>query len=264
MVLADQPLAIWQINALGTAHVLEAARLHKVARVVVCSTCDVYGDLPGDVDETTLPRPVSVYGASKVAAEAAMQAYIREHGLDAVALRLGWIYGPGRQTPTTLEDMIRASLAGRPLTVAASPEQVTHYLYVDDAVQGLLCAGQVAALPGRVYNISAGQGVAMGDVVKVFAKVAPTCEVTLSGGKASPVPASLDNRRAARDLGFAPATSLEQGLLLDQYRSICDLDQDNLVSPADTNLSCSSFTNFLMSPLASHQPKPNSAFMALA
>ena len=150
MVLADQPLKIWQINALGTAHVLEAARLHGVGRVVVCSTCDVYGDQTGEMDESTLPRPTSVYGASKVAAEAAMLGYVREHRLDAVALRLSWIYGPGRRTPTTLENMIRAAISGQDISVDAAPDDTTHYLYIEDAVHGLICAGLANTLAERV------------------------------------------------------------------------------------------------------------------
>ncbi len=214
MVLADQPLAIWQINSLGTAHVLEAARRHAVARVVVCSTCDVYGDLTGTVDETTLPHPLTIYGASKVAAEAAMLGYVREHGLEAVALRLAWIYGPGRQTPTSLAAMIRAAAVGEALSIDAGPDDITHYLYIEDAVSGLVCAGQVAVLKERVYNISAGRGIAMRDVVATFRDLEPNAAITLSQAAAPSLPAVLDNCRALRDLGFSPATSLAEGLWL--------------------------------------------------
>ena len=167
MVLADQPLKIWQINALGTAYLLEAARLHGVGRVIVCSTVDVYRDQTGVMDEATLLRPTSVYGASKIAAEAAMMGYIREHGLDAVALRLSWIYGPGRQTPTTLEAILRAGIAGQNIDIAASLGDVTHYRCIDDAVNGLIGAGQALTLPERVYNITAGAGIPMQRVIEI-------------------------------------------------------------------------------------------------
>lgn len=212
MVLADRPLAIWQINALGTAHVLEAARLHGVGRVVVCSTADVYGDLTGVVDERTLPRPVTVYGASKLAAEAAMLGYVRQHHLDAVALRLSWIYGPGRRTSTMLETILRAAIAGHGISVDAAPGDITHYLYVQDAVAGLVRAGQAATLAERIYNITAGPGLAMRDVVSALMRLSPGCTVTLTGSGSAPLPAAMDNQRAARDLGFAPTTSLDQGL----------------------------------------------------
>ncbi len=214
MVLADQPLAIWQINALGTAHVLEAARRQGVARIVVCSTCDVYGDLTGVVDETTLPHPVTIYGASKVAVEAAMMGYVREHSLDAVALRLAWIYGPGRQTPTSLEAMIRGSMSGTTVRVDAGPDEITHYLYIEDAVSGLLCAGLAETLTERVYNISAGPGIRMRDVVKTFLSLAPEAVILLKDRAAPALPEALDNRRAALGLGFRPMISLADGLRL--------------------------------------------------
>ena len=185
-----------------------------MARVVVCSTCDVYGDLTGVVDETTLPHPVTVYGASKVAAEAAMLGYVKEHGLDAVALRLAWIYGPGRQTPTSLEAMIRGGLSGTAVTVDAGPDDITHYLYVEDAVSGLLSAGQATTLTGRVCNISQGLGIRMRDVVATFRNLAPQAEIILTDTKAPALPEVIDNRRAARDLGFSPVTSLSEGLRL--------------------------------------------------
>ena len=174
MVLAHQALAIWQINALGTAHVLEAARRHEVGRVVVCPTCDVHGEQTGVPGESTLPRPASVCGASKVAAEAAMLGYVREHQLDAVALRLSWIYGPGRHTTTMLENLIRASMTGRAISIDAAAGDITHYLYIEDAVDGLICAGHAKPLALRVYNITAGQGIPMRNIVTMFESLVPT------------------------------------------------------------------------------------------
>src|SRR3954469_5673959 len=67
MVMADRPLDIWNINATGTANLLEAARVTKAGRVVVCSTVEVYGDVvTGTAAEMTRPQPDSVYGASKL------------------------------------------------------------------------------------------------------------------------------------------------------------------------------------------------------
>lgn len=57
-----------------------------------------------------------------------MLGYVNQHSLDAVALRLSWIYRPGRRTPTTLEDILRAGLTGRAIGVDAAPDDITHYL----------------------------------------------------------------------------------------------------------------------------------------
>lgn len=213
MVLADQPLEIWRTNVLGTANVLEAARRGAAGRVVVCSTANVYGDLTGPVDELTLPMPTSVYAASKLAAEGAVVGYAREHGLDTIALRLSWIYGPGRRTPTELEQVLRAALTGGSARFSEAPDDFTHYLYIDDAVDGLICAGRACALSDRIYNITAGLGVPTRRLAEIITELRPGSRVSLAAPQTSAAGASIiDIGRAKRDLGFHPATELKAGL----------------------------------------------------
>lgn len=213
MVMPDYPLDIWRINTGGTVHVLEAARRYGVGRVVICSTSEVYGTCSGHVDETTLPRPDSVYGASKLAAEQAMLGYVGEHGVDAIALRLSWIYGPGRTTPTSLEQAIRAGLQGRDAMMVAAPEAATHYIYIDDALQGLLRAATVATLDDRVFNITAGPAVPMSKVARLIeqmtANVTVGCKATANS---APGITHIDNSLAARALGFKVTVPLAEGL----------------------------------------------------
>ena len=216
MVMADRPLEIWRVNVMGTAHLLETARRGRVARFVLCSSIDVYGaTAAGKIDEDTAFAPESVYGASKVAAEAALTGYAREHGMDAIAVRFSWIYGPGRRTPTTLERLIRAGLAGQPIALEGDALQRTHYLFIDDAVAGVLAAARAPAkLPRRAYNITAGEGVPIQRVIETLTSLLPELRVRfLEGGGASlPGPIGFDPSNAAHDLGYRPQVSLMQGL----------------------------------------------------
>ena len=165
------------------------------------------------MDEASHPHPVSVYAASKLAAEAATLGYVREHGLDAVALRLSWIYGPGRFTPTTLEDVLRAVIAGQAAQFDAGPDDITHYLYIDDAVTGLLCAGNASALPQRIYNITAGEGIPVRTIANILKHLRPRARIALGpGSTGGGGPSRIDNRRAADHLGFHPVLTLETGL----------------------------------------------------
>jgi len=213
MVLADRPLEIWRINSTGTANVLEAARATGVGRVIFCSTSEVYGRLTGPVDETMLPQPTSVYAASKLAAEHVSLAYRRERGLDVIALRLSWIYGPGRRTPTMLGAILEAALADGEVRFAGHPDDLTHYLQVDDAVAGLLAAGRTVAVDEAVFNITAGAGVPMSHIMEVVAHLRPAARLSLGGARADGVgPTAIDNSLAARVLGFRPVVGLEQGI----------------------------------------------------
>lgn len=213
MVMADRPLEVWRINASGTAHVLEAARRHGQARVIVCSTSEVYGCLTGAVNETTPPAPRSVYGASKLAAEVAVQGYVCE-GVDAVAVRLSWIYGPGRRTPTMLETALRALVAGEDFQIAADPDDPTHYLWVDDAVIGLVRSAEITKLSRRCFNVTAGAAVPMREVVRVLNGLATGGRISLRPVPPDLAPSSIDNRAAEIELGFKADISLETGLYL--------------------------------------------------
>jgi len=215
MVMAERPLDIWQINVTGTAYLLEAARRKRAVRFVLCSSVDVYGPgSPGMISEETRFAPETVYGASKVAAEAAMAGYASEHGLDAVALRFSWIYGPGRRTPTTLERLIRAGLAGEAVTLDDNASGRTHYLYIADAVAGVLAAATAPArLPRRAYNISAGDGLPFREVVATLANHLPRLRVSFRESKMpDPGPTGYELTTAARDLGYRPQVPLSQGL----------------------------------------------------
>lgn len=214
MVMADRPLEIWRINAMGTAHLLEAARRHRIGRFLLCSTTEIFGSRSGPrIDEDTPPSPDGAYGASKVAAEQAMTGYAREYGLDAVALRLSWIYGPGRITPTMLEQLLRASLAGRPFEIEGAPAEVTHYLYIEDVVDGLLAAVRAQRLPRLTYNITAGDGQTLEQVVSRLRAFAPETRVSFTGHDAHTTgPTGFDLAQAARDLGYRPRVPLAEGL----------------------------------------------------
>src|SRR5690242_12653178 len=97
----EQPLQAQAINATGSLHVLEAARLERVRRVVQASSCAVYGNterLP--VRETEPPQPLSPYAVTKLAAEQSGQLYTHLYQLETVALRFFNVYGP-RQDPAS-------------------------------------------------------------------------------------------------------------------------------------------------------------------
>lgn len=214
MIMAERPLDIWRINVLGTAHLLEAVRRQASGRFVFCSSCSVYGAInAAPIEEDTPPDPGSVYGASKVAAEQAMTGYVREHGVEAVALRLSWVYGPGRQTPTTLEELLRATFEARPLQIAGAPEEMTHYVHVEDVVAGLIAAARAASLRRLIYNISAGNGIPMSEVVAIVRGLAPGLEVSFSSRSSSTAgPEGFLLTNARRDLGYAPHIALAEGL----------------------------------------------------
>jgi UDP-glucose 4-epimerase len=93
-----RPVECYRSNVLGSLHVLEAARRAGARRVVLSSSCAVYGDTGHPVGETSNTVPISPYAASKLAMEQAAKMTALAFGLETVCLRYFNVYGP-RQAP---------------------------------------------------------------------------------------------------------------------------------------------------------------------
>ncbi len=131
--------ASFRANAMGTFHVLEAARLFGVEQVIFSSTLATYGlDLEEGiaVDDYSLQRPELFYGTTKVFSELMGQFYRRKFGLDFRGVRYPSIVGPGVKTPGVVQYtswMIEDSIQGKPFTVRVSPDTRTPVMYFKDA-----------------------------------------------------------------------------------------------------------------------------------
>ncbi|HEX2035237.1 MAG TPA: SDR family NAD(P)-dependent oxidoreductase [Chloroflexota bacterium] len=172
------PRTDFEINALGSFNVLEAARTLPRLRALLCaSTNKVYGgledvavverdgryvfrDLPDGVAET---RPLdfhSPYGCSKGTADQYTIDYARIYGLPTVTFRQSTIYGPrqlGVEDQGWLAWFAIAGLLGKPLTIYGDGKQVRDMLHVDDLLNAYDAAIQrIDSVKGRVYNVGGG------------------------------------------------------------------------------------------------------------
>lgn len=170
----NDPMRTFQVNALGTLTVLEAARQAKISRVVLISSADVYGPVPADrqpITEALPPQPRSPYGVSKQAAEALGLQYHRAHGLDVVIVRPFNHLGPG-QSPQFAASAFASQIAeaeqaggGRLLHGDLSARRdLTDVRDVVRAYRLLARQGE----PGEVYNVCSGVAVAMSDVLDLL------------------------------------------------------------------------------------------------
>jgi len=159
MVEADNPSRISAINIQGTMAIFELARRSRPRRTVICSSIMAYGPdrQPGALRvETEYPAPISVYGASKVAAEALMHAFHGQYGVDAVALRFGHVYGVGRTTQCFVSDMLKAVRAQRRCQIPQAGRSLRQYVHIDDVCHAIDLAFAKAPR-SRVFNITAGE-----------------------------------------------------------------------------------------------------------
>jgi len=140
------PFGNFEVNARGTLYTLQAAALAAASRFVFASTGGaLIGDAPPPVDEESMPRPISPYGASKLAGEGYCHAFRGAYGLPAVALRFANVYGPGSELKRgAVTRFVRAALDGTPITIYGDGAATRDFIHVRD-----LCAGIVAAHESR-------------------------------------------------------------------------------------------------------------------
>lgn len=175
------PLGTYQVNALGTAAVVEAARRAELRLTVVASSAAVYGeDVPTPTPEDVPARPVSPYGASKLAAEAYALAAQATFGQPVLVLRFFNVFGPNqRSAGAVLPSFLAAAVRGEPLPVDGDGGQTRDLIYVRD-----VCAVVADAFVGgvtcdRPVNLGSGASLTMRDLAARVAEatgVAPRFE----------------------------------------------------------------------------------------
>jgi dTDP-glucose 4,6-dehydratase len=143
-------------NVLGTQLLLEAARRAEVERFHHISTCEVYGDLPLDSDESFTEespyRPRTPYNASKAAADHYVRAYQETFGLQTTITNCSNNYGPFQFPEKVIPLFVTNALDDRPLPMYASTQNKREWLHVRDhcrAIELVLTRGQ----PGETYNV---------------------------------------------------------------------------------------------------------------
>jgi nucleoside-diphosphate-sugar epimerase len=133
----DDPLTSAAVNDQGTLAVLEAARTQGCARVVLSSSCAVYGDDPRmPKDEKMHPKPMSPYAVQKLAGELYAGVYQGLFGLETVCLRYFNVYGP-RQDPSSpysgvISIFMSQALNRQPVTIYGDGLQCRDFIYVKD------------------------------------------------------------------------------------------------------------------------------------
>ena len=136
------PWASFRANVLGTYHVLEAARLFNVPKMVFTSTLGTFGlGAEGTVSDITLQRPTSIYGSGKLYGEGLGRCYANKYGLDFRSLRYAHMIGPnvrtpGHWAPPMIEDALLGKLESD--CIYGKPKSAVSMIYVTDAARAIV------------------------------------------------------------------------------------------------------------------------------
>ena len=216
-LLADiserNPSLALKVNVESLVHFLEASRILNMKRIIFASSVAVYDPLTQPpVVETAPLRPRSVYGATKVLSEYYGMHYHRAFGVDFRALRFTTLYGLGKSGGSTgiCSLMIEKSALGEAVRGEIA-DAVTDWLYIKDAVNSLILAGESEQAMDRIYNIG-GSSHSVKEVADIVRRLIPNADIRLEARKTFPWPPAYDCAAAKRELGFIPAFTLEEGV----------------------------------------------------
>jgi len=212
------PVYTTALNVMGTAHILEAARINGARRVHLASTVWVYNGAPdGNPADETVPFYLDgaghIYTSTKMAAEMVCHNYHQLYQVPFTVLRYGIPYGPRMREELLIPIFLKKALSGQPLTVSGKGEQYRNFVYVCDMAEAHVlamkddAANQTYNLEGRrkvtVLEVAEGIKKLVGDQVKI--EFTPARPGDFGGREVSA-------EKASRELGWQPSVEFEDGL----------------------------------------------------
>jgi UDP-glucose 4-epimerase len=217
------PVSTMEINFIGTANVLKAANENHVKdRILTFSTSEVFGPMAYrscESDNTVAGSAGEarwVYAVSKIAGEHLSYSYYREFGLPVTSVRPFNVYGPGQTGEGAIQVFIRRALKNEDISIHGDGTQIRAWCFVDDMIDGLLCALENPKSIGESFNIGNSRA-----VTTIFGLAQTVCRVLNSDSKIifkDSLSADVELRipevkKALEILNFEAKIDLEEGIL---------------------------------------------------
>jgi len=205
-------------GTIATQNVLDAMRANRVTRIVLASSGTVYGDTTKSCSEGDLGRlPISLYGASKLASEALVSAFVECFGLSGWILRFGNVVGPRGTHGAALDFLNKLKQNPNELEVLGDGRQSKPYVHVSDCVRGILFALDNAHERLNVFNIAPPDFTTVAQIAELCVRASPhvDAKIHFSGGERGwpgDVPVSRLDPGKLAELGYRVSHSSDQAV----------------------------------------------------
>jgi len=208
-----------RINTVGTHEVLEAMRVNGIKKIAFSSTGSVYGESPiiPTPEDAPFPIQTSLYGASKVAGEALIQAYCEGFGMQAWIFRFVSILGERYSHGHVFDFYKQLSQHSKYLDVLGDGTQRKSYLNVKDCVDALIIAINNSTNKVNIFNLGTNEYVQVNDSIKIlcdYLTINP--KINYSGGNKGWIgdnPFILLNCNKIRSLGWKPKYTIKESII---------------------------------------------------
>jgi UDP-glucuronate 4-epimerase len=212
-----QPLLYEQVNVLGTMHLLELARQHKIPKFIFGSTSSVYGEnrkVPFSEDDP-VDNPISPYADTKKAGELIAYTYHHLHGLKVSCLRFFTVYGPRQRPDMAIHKFTQLLATGRKVPMFGDGTTKRDYTFITDIIDGV-CRALEHCSSYHIYNLGESRTITLRSLIDLIAQNLGV-EARLERLPMQPgdVPITYaEISRARHELGYQPRIDIEQGVRL--------------------------------------------------
>jgi len=219
----EDPLTDLDVNGRGSLVLLEAIRAgNPGVHLVFAGSRLAYGRVgPEPVREDHPTDPLCAHAVHKLMVEQHLRLYGRLFGMKSIVARITNPFGPGQPAARTdygiINRMIHLAMRDGALTVYGDGRQRRDYIYIDDAVEALLCLGERATSDVPIYNVGTGVGTAFIDMAQSIIAIAgrgrvERVEWPLLAEQIETGDFVADISRIKKAVSWAPAVSLRDGL----------------------------------------------------
>ena len=203
---------------LGTFNVLNAAKKHGIQRLIHISTAEVYGkvtDMP--ICEDCSLKAQSPHISSDIGAEKLVEGFHLSYNLPVTIARLFNIFGPIQSKDAIIPTIITQGIIGAKIFLG-NMHTIRDFVYVEDAVDGLIRMAETPESIGEAINLGSGQGVSVGDLAEqIMTLIGRDVKILFDATRIRPSNSDIgqliaDITKAKELLGWQPENSLDEGL----------------------------------------------------
>ena len=212
----ENPEVNWDINTKGTFNVMEACRKNGVEKFIFASSNAAVGEQTPPIDELKVPKPLSPYGASKLAGEALCNCYYHSFGLKTVSLRFANCYGTYSNHKTSVVSrFVRWASEEKPIIIYGSGNQTRDFIHVDDVCRAIhlsIVAEDLAS--GEIFQVATGTETTISKLAEMVGKVTEkNLKVIYKPARKAEITRNYSDISKAREiLCFQQSIDLEEGL----------------------------------------------------
>lgn len=201
-------------NILATQKILEVLKNKKIKKFIFASSSSIYGDAEEfPIKESTLPKPVSPYGVTKLAAENLCYLYWKNYGIPIVSLRYFTVYGPRQRPDMAFHKFIKAILKDEKIVIYGEGEQTRDFTFIDDIVNASILAMK-SNVVGEVFNIGGGTRITVKKVIEILQRIiSKKAKIRFIEEQKGDVRHTFaDISKVSKILSYYPEVKIEEGL----------------------------------------------------